>query len=131
MYSLCVDCILGGEPERWFSTPSALLRTHTFSHKAGLVRAEDIQEVRSDMGEVGAVRWSAKDKVVDALLVVRDHQMLGAYITSVGAHVVGVEMEKMGHFPLQTDEVSYSADVQQPPYFMSTRLSCNELCFDN
>lgn len=42
------------------------------------------------------------------------------YIPSVGAHVAGVEMEKMGHIPVRTDEVSDSADVQQPP-----------LCFDN
>lgn len=43
--------------------------------------------------------------------------------------VAGVEMEKMGHFPLRTDEVSHSADVQQPPHFMYSRLTCNELGF--
>lgn len=54
---------------------------------------------------------------------------IGAVIPSAGTHVAGVEMEKMGHFPLRTDEVSYSADVQQPPHFMYSRLTCNELGF--
>lgn len=74
---------------------------------------------------------SAKDTVADALLAITAHQTSGLYVPSVGAHVARVEMEKMGHFPPWADEVSYSADVQQPPHFMSSGLTCNELCFDN
>lgn len=43
----------------------------TFSHKAGLVLAEGVQEVRSDMG---GVQWSAKDTVADALLAITARQ---------------------------------------------------------
>lgn len=93
------------------------------------MRAEGVQEVKSDMGGGRKVQWSVKDTVADALLAITVHQTYGVYIPTV--HVAGVEMEKMGHFPLQTDEVSYSADVEQPPHFMSSRLNCNELCFDN
>lgn len=93
--------------------------------------AEGVQEVKSDMGGGRKVQWSVKDTVADALFALTVHQTYGVYIPTVGVHVAGVEMEKMGHFPLQTDEVSYSADVEQPPHFMSSRLNCNELCFDN
>lgn len=45
----------------------------TFSHKAGLVLAEGVQEVRSDMGGRG-VQWSVKDTVADALLAITARQ---------------------------------------------------------
>lgn len=79
------------------------------------MRAEGDQEVRSDMGSRGESngRYSSRGLGGD------------------NSHVAGVEMEKMGPFPLRTDEVSSSADEQPPPHFMSPRLSFNKVCFDN